>query len=148
MILSLIGLGLGAFSAYNTYQQGQAQAAALSEQANLDSNRANEFLRRTEKNIAARRKQFQQAIGGQKAALATAGIDIGSGVSLDMMEDAYQSLFEEEQLVMEEAEYQAMSIESGATALKKQASDVSTAGTIGAVTSLLGSGIKYFKATK
>jgi len=142
-MLGLIGLGLGIFGAYNQYQQGQAQAEMLREQAKLDEERANKFLYLTEKNIKTRRKQVGQQIGGQKVALASAGIDIGTGVSLDMMEDAYESLYEEEQLVMMEADYQAETMKQGATSLSKQAGDVSTAGTIGAVTSLLGTVAKF-----
>ena len=138
--LILAGLSLGAtvFGAINQYEQGQAQAEALREQAELDLLRANEFLIRTEKNIAARKIAAEKIIGGQQVALAKSGIELGTGVSLDIMEDAYMSLAEEEDLIRSEADYQAASIISGAESTRKQAGDVSSAGTISAVTTLLG----------
>ncbi len=138
----IIGAGLGIISAFSAYSQGQAQAAALREQAALDEERADKFLKRTEMNILSRRKQVGKAIGSQQVALADAGIELGTGVSLDMMEDAYFSLVEEEEIVRMEAEDQAFSIRQGADNNRSKAGDVSTAGTINAITSLLGTGMR------
>ena len=137
-ILEGIGLAGSLLGAVNQYSAGQKQAAALREQARLDKLRADDFLLRTEKNIFARRKQAEKLIGGQQVALADAGVELGTGVSLDLMEDTYLALAEEEELIRDEAEAQAYAIKTGATALDKQASDVSTAGTIGGISTLLG----------
>ncbi len=139
--IGLLGSAIGALTQYNA---GQAQATALREQADLDKERSEEFLLRTERNIIARQKQVSKTVGGQKVALAQSGVDIGTGVSLDIMEDTYMALAEEESLIREEAEFQADAIKAGADVRVSQADDVSKAGTIGGVTTLLGGVAKAF----
>lgn len=140
--LGLAGTALGAWSAY---QQGQAQADYLRQQSKLDNQRADEYLLRVEKNIGQRTKQASRVAGAQKTLLADSGVDVGFGVSLDLLEETYESLAEEVALTREEAAYQALSIRSGADAMLAQAKDASSAGTIGAVASLLGGASRFIK---
>jgi hypothetical protein len=142
IIMALAGTALQALS---QYEQGQAQAAQLEEQARLDNKRANEYLLRTEKNLKSRKIEAERIVGTQKTLLADSGIDIGFGVALDVVEDTYANLAEEAMLVREEARYQALAIRSGASALESQATDARRAGTIGAVSSILGSATRFIK---
>ena len=97
-----------------------------------------------QKNINAKKKQAHTIAGAQKSALAEAGIDVGFGVSLDITDDTYSSMVEEISIMQEEADYEALSIRMGADNLKDKASDVSTAGTVNAVGTLLGGVTRAF----
>jgi hypothetical protein len=91
-ILTAVAIGGLALSAWGGYQEGKAQEDAAKYSAAVDRNNATLKDQQAEQvsKIGAieeerHRRKVQQAIGGQRAALAANGLDLSSGTPLDLV---------------------------------------------------------------
>lgn len=112
----------GAISAISAYQSSRAQARAFRRQAREQNRQADEFLRRFELNAEFERLEGQGFAETQQAAFAKGGVALGSGVSLNAVDETARRVERNIRLNEMEAEAQADAIRAGAAVSRQNAS--------------------------
>lgn len=129
-------VGLALVSAFSSYQAGRAQAKAAKQQAELDSLRADEMLRRNEINNREILSNAQEFSSSQAAKLAGMG---RSGATESDTGEMYKTLttaYKQIELNNEAADWDARMIRLGAESAKSAAETMATANTIGSIAGL------------
>jgi hypothetical protein len=89
--LGWVSLGLaaagGAYSAYSARQQGRAEQAVAEENARRSELAASDEERRGRLEAAEHRMKVRRIFGQQKAAMASSGLELGTGSSFDVLAD-------------------------------------------------------------
>lgn len=85
----------GLLSAYSQMQNGRAQAAAASATAEQQNIAAQQAIEAGQRESDLSRRQFAREEGGNRVALAAAGIDVGSAAAIELL-DSNRAEFEED----------------------------------------------------
>jgi len=150
-VAGIVGTGVSALGAI---QQGQAQSQAAKYQAGVDRNNtilaqraAKDAIERGAEAEATQRRKNTVLLARQRAAVASSGIELGTGSPLDILGDTAQFGELDAQTIRSNAEREAMgdrakasNFQASAGLNDMKASSASTAGFIGGASSLLSGG--------
>lgn len=125
-----------AYSAWNSYQAGKDEAEAYKDAARAKRIQAQKLMERYKINAEFTRLEGKAFMGKQKAAFASSGIDIGSGIALSAFEDTASKI--ERRIEIDEMEMQSQidNILLGADLDLKKAGISQQAGVAGAVSTI------------
>lgn len=140
-------VGGSLLSAYSANKAGEAQASAAKKMARAKRRQAKALLERSEINAERMRASGSRLVGEQQAAFASAGVKVGAGSTLSVMNDAINQTEQGVQDMLVDAKTKADALRSGASADTKLAGDLRTSGQLGAVGSLL-SGVSAFSRSR
>lgn len=131
---AVAGLGL---QLYGQHKQSQQQAEAAEDQAAAKREQGIEILGRSEENIKRFRREGEKFKAQQVASFAASGVDVGSGVTLQQLEETNFLLAQNVADQRREAAFKAEQLFKGADINQDLAGDIRSAGGI----SLLGTGL-------
>lgn len=123
-------------------QQGQQQAAIAERNAQLAEAQATDAQQRGGREAGLLRMRASRLTGAQKAAYANSGVDVSSGSPLEAMADTRMMSELDVLTARNNAARQAWGYRVEAQNYREQARADRTAGTFGAIGSLLGGGAK------
>jgi hypothetical protein len=134
--LPFVAAAGAAMSAVGAISSGNAQAAALRQNAALETANANAVNQQTSQRQQQELRQGRQAIGEQSASIAQSGIGF-SGTGNDLLKQSATNLDLDVLNTGYAGQLQSMGLENQAAIDKSQASSAITAGWIGTGSSLL-----------
>lgn len=153
---TMSGLGSGLISSFALIQNARAEAAASEQQARLDEIQAREekaasleLLERGREESDRRRRAGAIRKGEQRAALAANGIDVEGELAIDLLDDTSRiiandafAIRENARLAAEGATQKARNSRWRAAGNRTKAGNVRSAGTFGAIGTVLSTGAK------
>ncbi|MGL5829113.1 MAG: hypothetical protein ACRC0L_06035 [Angustibacter sp.] len=131
-------VGGGLISAYSTYQNGKAQAAAAEATAIQQDNAARQAIEAGERENKLHRRQVAKFQADNTVALAASGVDVNSTASLDILQDTRVQAEEDAFAIRENAVRSANSYGQDAANSRTSARNARSAGRWGAVQTILG----------
>lgn len=123
-----------------------SQAAAAEKDAAMKRMQASELLDRAAQNAETYQRQGDKLRGQQVNALASSGVDVGSGSSLTLMEETAHEVTRQITNMNREAQFKADMLNRGADVSMDLAADRELAGWLGAGGSVLGGYAMWNKA--
>lgn len=153
---TIFSIGSGLIGAFAQIQNANAEAAALEQQARLDEIQAKEeeeasleFLERGREESDRRRRAGAIQKGDQRAALAANGVDVEGELAIDLLDDTSTIIADDAFAIREnsrlEAEGETQKARNSrwrAAGNRTKASNVKSAGTFGAIGTILSTGAK------
>lgn len=133
--LRLVGSGL---QAYDAYQQGQDEQAALRENARRAQLEAQDALARGAEQAALARMKGSRVIAAQKTAIGASGVDAGVGSAVQLMADSRIQSEMDALTIRNNAIREAYGMRSQALGLEKAGRRAATAANRRAAASILG----------
>lgn len=161
-LITALTIGSTLLGAAGQIQQGQAQAAAArynakvaDMNADISERRARDALERGKMEEQKKRRQAQQILGQQRAAMAANGVDIGFGSPLDTLVDTatlgeVDALTIRSNFAREAYDYKVQAVNGRADAnlSRMNAKAASTGGYLNAGATLLTGGAKAYESFK
>ena len=130
-------VGGGILSAYSMHQQGKAANAAAQETAKAQDAAALQTMEAADREDLLMRKRFAQQEGGNKVALAASGVDVNSAGALELLGENRREFEEDALVIRTNAQRSANSQGLSAAATRQEGLNAKSAGTWGAVGSIL-----------
>lgn len=151
--MAIPALAVGLFAAgtalefFGTLGQSEAQAQAAERDAAIGRMQAKETLERARLNRGALLREEARLIGSQVSQFAKAGIDVGSGASLDVMVDSIIENRRQIYVMQREAEFRAEVLMAGAASSEDLAGETRRAGQLQAFGNILTRGFMLGSAS-
>ena len=135
-VLAAIAIGGALTGAIGQKMGADARADQARREAALKDLQAEETIARAEVNARLTARQGQRLIGAQAAQTGFSGVDYGAS-QIGGIVETERNVLEQIDLIRQEAQFRARMIREGALSDRQYADDSQTAGTIGAIGSLL-----------
>lgn len=111
----LLTAATAAYGSYSTYQAGKEQRKIYNQNAEELERQANDAIERGKEQAIAHRRSVRSLIGRQKAQAAASGIDVNSGVTLDLANEAQTLGAADELNILKNSWREAYGLRVGAT---------------------------------
>jgi hypothetical protein len=112
--LAAAAIAVSAYSAWQSVEEGKAEASAFKDAARAKQRQAKKLMERAKMNEGFTRLKGKSFQGQQKAAFASSGVDISSGIALSAFEDTARKIERQIEIDMITARAEANSILMGA----------------------------------
>lgn len=132
-LLAAAFVATSAYSAWNSYQSGRDQAESYKDARRAKRKQARDLMERVKMNAEFTRLSGMTFKGRQKAAFASSGIDIGSGMALSAFEDTANKIERQIEIDRMVAETQRDAILMDADLDSTRAEQAIRGGTAGAI---------------
>lgn len=135
-------IGSGVLSAYSMQQQGKAAAAAAGQQAAEQEREALQTMEAADRDDLLMRKQFAQQQGGNRVALAAAGVDVNSAQALELLGENTREFEQDALVIRTNASRQANTMGRAAMATRQEGANARSAANWGSFGTILGTATK------
>jgi hypothetical protein len=151
MAMTALTLAATGYQAYAQREAGEAQEAIAKRNAKLLERSADDALARGNEEVIAHRRRTRMLVGSQRATAAAQGLDVNSGVSLDLQDQATMHGAADEATIRRNAWREAYGIRTQAGNQRMEGRYARRAGTnqaIGTTLGGIGNAYAYWQADR